>query len=138
MAAAYSALGMHQLSDRDQLSRQAGGQPDWTRDSCSRLNWTLHRVSLIHSSLYKAGMRFEDPRRCGRRCEDVKTEVHLVFDKLFGAVYARWAAPRVLLDGGARCWTLDHAGCSVHLSISDDISFVGPVRPARGWVSLGC
>ena len=71
--------------------------------------------------------------------EDVKTEVQLVIDKLFGAVYASWAAPRVLLERGARCWTLYHARCSlslVHFFISDGISFDDRVRPAKGLVSL--
>lgn len=72
--------------------------------------------------------------------EDVKTEIHLVIDKLFGAVYARWAAPRVLLRRGVRYWTLYHARCSltlVHLPISDGVAFDDRVRPAKGLVSLG-
>jgi hypothetical protein len=67
----------------------------------------------------------------------MSTEVQLVFDKLFGAVYARWAAPQVRLEGGAQCWTLYRARCTsslVHLSISDSDSFDDCVGPAKGLV----
>lgn len=47
-------------------------------------------------------MHIVDPPRCGRPCEDAETEVQLVFDMLFGAVYACLTAPRVLFYGGAQ------------------------------------